>query len=52
MANNIAKKVSWSGEGTPLLNGAEESRYSGQVSKQKHKQQLTLRFVTVREITK
>ncbi|XP_053508010.1 H(+)/Cl(-) exchange transporter 7 isoform X2 [Ictalurus furcatus] len=32
MANNIAKKVSWSGEGTPLLNGAEESRYSGQPS--------------------
>ncbi|TTY71124.1 H(+)/Cl(-) exchange transporter 7 [Bagarius yarrelli] len=30
MANNIAKKVSWSGEGTPLLNGCEESRYSGQ----------------------
>ncbi|KAG7335344.1 hypothetical protein KOW79_001940 [Hemibagrus wyckioides] len=32
MANNIAKKVSWSGEGTPLLNGAEERRYSGQPS--------------------
>ncbi|MCI4385465.1 hypothetical protein PGIGA_G00050760 [Pangasianodon gigas] len=32
MANNIVKKVSWSGEGTPLLNGAEESRYSGQPS--------------------
>ncbi|KAK2829032.1 hypothetical protein Q7C36_017022 [Tachysurus vachellii] len=32
MANNITKKVSWSGEGTPLLNGAEERRYSGEPS--------------------
>ncbi|XP_047656403.1 H(+)/Cl(-) exchange transporter 7 isoform X2 [Tachysurus fulvidraco] len=32
MANNITKKVSWSGEGTPLLNGAEGRRYSGEPS--------------------
>ncbi|XP_062875096.1 H(+)/Cl(-) exchange transporter 7 [Trichomycterus rosablanca] len=29
---NVVKKVSWSGEGTPLLNGAGEPRYGGQLS--------------------